>query len=784
MTWLLELLFDSIRTMCAQFVVDMMDMATGVFTDLLSCDLSLFEELFSVAGALYRNAILPMSIALLIVICAWQLLKTMFGGLGTNAEEPVELVGRSMMCLFMVLNCKKLVDYLLAFAGTPYSWIVGSSLEIDSFSGFVSASELAAATLGIDTMSLQLLLLIMQFVVAWNYFKLLYAVAERYVLLGVFSYTAPLAFAMGGSKATNNILANWAKMFGGQMVLIILDAWGLKMYLAAYGNLLASRHGFTKFFVGCLCLVGFCKIMQKLDSYLASLGLNLGRTSPGMSGTALAVMAGRMLGRSGGSHQDAAAGGGSPSGEGVTSGTGGKSGKRASGLSGEADFTGGSDPIPMSGRKSESGAAKSNVPEGDAGGNGSVDGGYNSHTGSRRSEKGNKETGYRQNRKSDAAGTVEGKYGNPAENGEMQNTIDGSGRRKGVDRNGGDKNGNQKRKPDTEQRNEMGTGIRAAYDEETWASMEEEAAAMDAAIDMVRAESPDMSGTADGFDTGILSSGNDDADRKGEIQPSDIGYHPQMWEAAGSEIGNGSGRGITEHAVADTAGENGLTIGGGDETATVKSERTGHSAGSGQVIETDGENWTRTGIGDSGREDTAYPMEGSAVGNSTVQAVGSDRRQAGTGNRRTGNIRDGSGAEGNSSGGVVNSSQIGTSMDQTGNHAGRKDTPSRFVRNGKLYLSSDSYEAPEIPYQMEKRNGAYYYTVPESAATGGVQATLQENGSIRYSHGRERGWEPTPKRSPRTDRETSESGKGVQKQSGSEQQKKDEPLSPDNGQEL
>lgn len=128
--------------------------------------------------------------------------------------------------------------------------------------------------------------------------------------------------------------------------------------------------------------------------------------------------------------------------------------------------------------------------------------------------------------------------------------------------------------------------------------------------------------------------------------------------------------------------------------------------------------------------------------------------------------------------------QIGAGMGQTGNHAGRKDTPSRFVRNGKLYLSSDSYEAPEIPYQMEKRNGEDYYTVPESAATGGVQATLQENGSIRYSRGREGGWEPTPRRSPRTDGETSESGKGAQKQSGSTMQEKDEPLSPDGGQEL
>lgn len=180
MTWLLELLFDSLRTMLAQFVVDLMDTVTGVFTDLMCCDLSLFEDLFSVAGQLYQNAVMPFAVALLAMICVWQLFKTMFGRVGTSAEEPVELVGRSVLCLFCIVYSKRIVDYLLMLAGTPYQWIVGSHVEIGSFSGFVSAAEQAAAPLGLDKLSLQLLLLVMQLVVAWNYFKLLYVVAERY----------------------------------------------------------------------------------------------------------------------------------------------------------------------------------------------------------------------------------------------------------------------------------------------------------------------------------------------------------------------------------------------------------------------------------------------------------------------------------------------------------------------------------------------------------------------------------------------------------------------------
>lgn len=120
------------------------------------------------------------------------------------------------------------------------------------------------------------------------------------MLLGVFSYTSPLAFASGDSKATNNVLGSWTKMFGGQVLVVILDAWCVKMFLSAYGNMMASTYGFTKFFAANMCLIGFCKIMTKLDSYMGSLGVNLGRIGGGMSGMGALLMAGRLMNFGGG----------------------------------------------------------------------------------------------------------------------------------------------------------------------------------------------------------------------------------------------------------------------------------------------------------------------------------------------------------------------------------------------------------------------------------------------------------------------------------------------------
>ena len=84
MGWLIELLFGAIRELCSQFIIDMMDISSGMFTEILSCDLNLFEGLFGVAESLYRNAIMPIGIALLLMILVWQLFKSMLAGQGPH----------------------------------------------------------------------------------------------------------------------------------------------------------------------------------------------------------------------------------------------------------------------------------------------------------------------------------------------------------------------------------------------------------------------------------------------------------------------------------------------------------------------------------------------------------------------------------------------------------------------------------------------------------------------------------------------------------------------------
>ena len=62
----------------------------------------------------------------------------------------------------------------------------------------------------------------------------------RYVLLGVLVFTAPIAFAMGASQSTSSIFKSWCRMFGGQLFLLLMNAWCLRLFISMVGAFIAN----------------------------------------------------------------------------------------------------------------------------------------------------------------------------------------------------------------------------------------------------------------------------------------------------------------------------------------------------------------------------------------------------------------------------------------------------------------------------------------------------------------------------------------------------------------
>lgn len=107
--------------------------------------------------------------------------------------------------------------------------------------GFADFNSVMLVIIGVCANgAVALITLILVLILAWNYLKLLFEAAERYVLLGVLVYTAPVAFSMGASQTTANIWKSWCRMLGGQIFLLVMNAWCLRLFTSMVGSFLAN----------------------------------------------------------------------------------------------------------------------------------------------------------------------------------------------------------------------------------------------------------------------------------------------------------------------------------------------------------------------------------------------------------------------------------------------------------------------------------------------------------------------------------------------------------------
>ena len=131
-----------------------------------------------------------------------------------------------------------IVNMILRIGGTPYKWILTEDLPPISFANFSSAITVILGVCASGAVAILALILIL--ILAWNYVKLLFEAAERYVLLGVLVFTTPVAFALGASQTTGNIFKSWCRMLGGQMFLLIMNAWCLRLFTSMVGNFILN----------------------------------------------------------------------------------------------------------------------------------------------------------------------------------------------------------------------------------------------------------------------------------------------------------------------------------------------------------------------------------------------------------------------------------------------------------------------------------------------------------------------------------------------------------------
>ena len=230
-------ILDSIVEWVATQIMNLLDMITGSVLGALGCDMSTFLRYFPAAETLYE-VFVAIAVGFILLNLVWQLFKNFGAGIGLSAEDPAKLLLRSILFIFLALFADEIMALVLDIVGTPYSWIVDTSLPALDFGNFGSVLTVIVGCLASGSVSLIVLILLL--IIAWNYMKLLFEAAERYIMVGVLVYTAPMAFATGASENTSNIFSAWCRMLGGQLFLLIMNAWCLRLFVSMVGTFLAN----------------------------------------------------------------------------------------------------------------------------------------------------------------------------------------------------------------------------------------------------------------------------------------------------------------------------------------------------------------------------------------------------------------------------------------------------------------------------------------------------------------------------------------------------------------
>ena len=230
-------ILDSVVEWLATQVMNLLDMINTSVLGALGCDMAVFLRYFPAAETLYE-VFVAFAIGFILLNLVWQLFKNFGAGIGLSAEDPVKLAVRSVLFIFLAYFADDIVNLVLTIAGTPYSWIVDTSLPGLDFGSFGSVLTVIVGCLASGSVSLIVLILLL--IIAWNYMKLLFEAAERYIMVGVLVYTAPMAFVTGASENTSNIFTAWCRMLGGQLFLLIMNAWCLRLFVSMVGTFLAN----------------------------------------------------------------------------------------------------------------------------------------------------------------------------------------------------------------------------------------------------------------------------------------------------------------------------------------------------------------------------------------------------------------------------------------------------------------------------------------------------------------------------------------------------------------
>lgn len=271
---MLELIFQGFMEWAYGLALECWEYFSSSLLDIMSMDYAYMKSHVPVMVSI-AQVLLAVGWALLIGNLVFQALKSMAVGLGFEGEDPKLLFTRTFVFAFLLMASPQICEVGLSLTAR-----IIELLEIPDAINVTLVDEGVFGSLG----AAWLLVIIFGLIIMLKVFRLLLEIAERYVILAVLTMTAPLAFAMGGSKSTSEIFGGWCRMFGSMCTLMVTNVIFFKMLLSVLSNV-PSGLDIIPWIVLVLTIV---KVARKADAIITRIGLNpaitgdsLGRGFPG-----------------------------------------------------------------------------------------------------------------------------------------------------------------------------------------------------------------------------------------------------------------------------------------------------------------------------------------------------------------------------------------------------------------------------------------------------------------------------------------------------------------------
>ena len=314
---MLELIFQGFLEWAYGLVLECWEYFSTALLDIMSMDFAYLKSHVPVMDNIMQ-VLMAVGWALLIGNLVFQALKSMASGLGFEGEDPKLLFTRTFVFSFLLLASPQICGIGLSLTAKIIDLLqiptaVHVTLVDESVFGHLAASWLLVILFGV--------------IVMFKVFQLLLEIAERYVILAVLTMTAPLAFAMGGSKSTSDIFSGWCRMYGSMCLLMVTNVIFFKMLL----SVLSTVPSGLDVFLWIVLILSLVKVARKADAIITRIGLNpaitgdsLGRPLPGaltyMVVRSAASHITKSVGKSAGGRGSGFSSGASPSGRGPRTG--------------------------------------------------------------------------------------------------------------------------------------------------------------------------------------------------------------------------------------------------------------------------------------------------------------------------------------------------------------------------------------------------------------------------------------------------------------------------------